>query len=670
MRLTAARIQKYRSIRDTGWFDVEPGKTILVGTNEAGKSAVLQALQKINPPPGVPGFDPLRDYPRSEYHDIATGTVEPSRVAAVSVKFALEEADISALPPGYSDALYVYTRDLDNHAAHALEGGPGRPVVGAEFRNDMTRMALHADARHRGEPGRSPSSTLAELLTDWTEGHHLSLEQAGQLREWLDGIAALVHPANTTERGRYDSLLAITDVPATQDLALKALVTRRPVFVLYNDYFRVRPLIHLEHLAARVERELLDDAQYDYGNYCLLRLLGFSARELSDLGRAAEPSASDRPALMAYRDQLDRRSYQVNAASVRLSKEIRDIWNPNPDRGEADRLRVQTDGQYLKVVVEDDLGVEIELDQRSEGFQWLVSFFIVFFAEAMDKHANAILLLDEPGFSLHGLKQKDFRATLSKLAAKNQTIFTTHSPFLVGPDELELVRVVEMRDRAVGTKVHTTVTATDPASLLPVQEALGYELAQSLFGQQCNLVLERLTDYWYMEATAQLVHDGGGAQLDRQIAMLPAATAGKVAYFATVLHANGMKVAALLDSDAAGDRASHQDELVNGVGNQRVLRTKDAYVGPVADPEVEDLLRDTLISIARTDLGWDVTAFAGQEPKRPIVEILTERVPDFSRSRLAKAYLRWCRSAQLSDLTEAEQTRWASLITTINRAFA
>jgi hypothetical protein len=299
-----------------------------------------------------------------------------------------------------------------------------------------------------------------------------------------------------------------------------------------------------------------------------------------------------------------------------------------------------------------------------------VSFFIVFFAEAMDKHANAILLLDEPGFSLHGLKQKDFRATLSKLAAKNQTIFTTHSPFLVGPDELDLVRVVEMRDRAVGTKVHTTVTATDPASLLPVQEALGYELAQSLFGQQCNLVLESLTDYWYMEATAQLVHDGGGAQLDRQIAMLPAATAGKVAYFATVLHANGMKVAALLDSDAAGDKASHQDELVNGVGNQRVLRTKDAYVGPVADPDVEDLLRDTLISIARTDLGWDVTAFAGHEPKRPIVEILTERVPDFSRSRLAKAYLRWCRSAQLSDLTEAEQSQWATLITTINRAFA
>lgn len=53
MRLTKARVQGYRSIVDTGYFDVEDGKTILVGPNEAGKTAILQALQKLNPPEGV-----------------------------------------------------------------------------------------------------------------------------------------------------------------------------------------------------------------------------------------------------------------------------------------------------------------------------------------------------------------------------------------------------------------------------------------------------------------------------------------------------------------------------------------------------------------------------------------------------------------------------------------
>lgn len=61
----------------------------------------------------------------------------------------------------------------------------------------------------------------------------------------------------------------------------------------------------------------------------------------------------------------------------------------------------------------------------------MVSFFIVFFAESADKHKDAILLLDEPGMSLHALKLVEFQQTISKLSEKNQTIFTTHSPFLV-----------------------------------------------------------------------------------------------------------------------------------------------------------------------------------------------------------------------------------------------
>ena len=126
-------------------------------------------------------------------------------------------------------------------------------------------------------------------------------------------------------------------------------------------------------------------------------------------------------------------------------------------------------------------GVEIEFDQRSEGFQWLVSFLIVFFAEAGGKHKNAILLLDEPALSLHGLKQSDFRETLSRLARSNQTIYTADSPFLIGPDELDHVRIVELVDRRVGTKVHTLEDAEDPAALLPLQEALGYDLVRSLF---------------------------------------------------------------------------------------------------------------------------------------------------------------------------------------------
>lgn len=668
MRLRSARIQKFRSIRDTGWFDTESDKTILVGPNEAGKSAILQALQQINPPAGVAGFDALRDYPRSEYNDITTGAVASADVAVVAAKFALEAEDLAELPPGYADATYTYIKYLDNHTSYAIEGGPPRPIIDDLLRKKLARLAAHADKQYSGDSDKTPSKTLEAATAEWRDGIYLTVSQAESLRGWLDSIVALVDETNNEEEARYDSLVAASKAPADEESALAALARRLPVFVLFNNYFRVRPLIHLEHLAARIEQNTLDDAQYDYGNKCLMSLLGFSARDLSNLGRAPEPSTSDISALQVYRDQLDRRTYQLNAASVRLTSEIREVWNPDLERAEADRLRVQADGQYLKVVVEDDLGVEIELDQRSEGYQWLVSFFVVFFAEAINKHANAILLLDEPGLSLHGLKQRDFRATISKLAAKNQTIYTTHSPFLVGPDELDIVRVVEMTDRTVGTRVHTSVTATDPASLLPLQEALGYDLAQSLFVQQRNLVLEGLTDYWYVEATAQLLHEEGLASLNDKIAMHPVDGAGKVVYYATILHSNKLKVAALLDSDTSGDHAANQEILVHTLGNKNILRTKDSYAGQVSKPEIEDILRDTLIAVAKTDLGWDIETVATGQAHRPLVDIFAAEVADFSKYRLAKAYLRWTRSHTAVDLSSQERAQWVTLIAAINRA--
>jgi AAA ATPase domain len=672
MRLRKARVQNYRSIRDTGWFDVEDAKTILVGPNEAGKTAVLQALQQINAPKGIAGFDPLRDYPRSAYNDITTGKVNPSKVTVVEAEFALEPADREQMPEGFEDCTYVRGRYLNNDPWQRLEGGTKVPTYG-DIKKDLVRLCAHIDPRvaqatEGAAQPEKPSTQLGLITKDWTDQVTIEDQRGTPLKSWLEKILPYVDEHNSTEEARYDGLIKGIAIYKKRTQALTTLNERLPTFVLFNNYFRVRPRIHLEHLAQRLETKVLDDEQYDYGNACLLKLLGFSARELSTLGKAAEPPVGNPVALQRYRDQLDKRHYQLNAASIRLTQEILAVWQPDPGRDEADRLRVQADSQYLKVVVEDDLGVEIELDQRSEGFQWLVSFFVVFFAEAQDKHENAILLLDEPGLSLHGLKQREFRTTISRLAVSNQTLYTTHSPFLVGPDELDIVRVVEMTDRKVGTKVHTTITADDPAALLPLQEALGYDLAQSLFGQQRNLVLEGLTDYWYVDATAQLLRDAQLVDLNQKIALVTAGNAGKVVYYATILHAQKLKVAALLDSDTAGDQAAQQDVLVHRLGNKNILRTKDVYAGAVTRPEIEDLLRETLIKVAKTDLGWDVEAAASAQPGRPIVDVFGDVIPTFSKYRLAKSYLRWTRSNSAAGLAPDERAQWTALFGAINKA--
>lgn len=670
MRLIKARIQNYRSIIDSGEFEIENLKTIMVGPNEAGKTVLLKALQQLNKPEGVQGFEVLRDYPRSKFNDIDTGKVDPKTVTVVTGYFELEASDKAEIPEEFHSCKYKFYKNIDNSTNHNLIDAPNR-LNFKDIKSDLSRFIAHLDKQYSienpEEETKKPSTLLQPIINAFVDSTILSAENCKSLKSFIENNYALIEENNEKEESRYEKLIEQIDLNRKYDEVLATLSKRKPVFILFNNYFKVKPSVHLEHLATRTEQKLLDDQYYDYGNLCLLKLLGFTARELSNLGKTQSPDINDSDALKVYKDKLDTRSYKLNAASVRLTEEIKKVWMPNPDRPEADKLKVTADGQYLKVVVEDDIGVDIELDQRSEGFQWLVSFFVVFFAEAMDKHKNAILLLDEPGMSLHGLKQRDFRDTITRLAEHNQTIYTTHSPFLVGPDELDLVRVVELKNRKEGTKVHTTISSSDPAGLLPLQEALGYDLAQSLFSQQRNLILEGITDYWYIDASAQLLRDAGIESINEKIALVFANSAGKVVYYATILFAHNLKVAALLDSDAAGDQAAQQENLVHTLGNKNILRTKD-FVSGIAKAEIEDLLRETLVKIVKDEFGVDLSSKVTSQPSRPIIDIFTSEVPSFSKYKLAKAFVRWTRSHETKDFTAEEQKNLKNLVQQINKA--
>ena len=66
------------------------------------------------------------------------------------------------------------------------------------------------------------------------------------------------------------------------------------------------------------------------------------------------------------------------------------------------------------------------------------------FAQIRKTHRDVIILLDEPGLTLHGTAQKDLlRYLRQELEPHHQIIYTTHSPFLVPADNLASVRTVE-----------------------------------------------------------------------------------------------------------------------------------------------------------------------------------------------------------------------------------
>lgn len=660
MKLLRARVQNYRSVRDSGWFDVEQGKTILVGPNEAGKTAVLRALQTINPPEGEGELKALRDYPRSDYSKIQRGVVHASEVIVAEAVFSVDDVlgtELEAIDPAFGALSEVSVqRGMDNKRYVGL-GDVAASIRWSAVADDVRK--LRASLAKQGAPSDvlTQGDAIAAKPPSFLTG-----DSAKKIAAWLTAAEPHVGPQH---RAMHKRIAAAAARPELHQAARKAVVKRLPILVYYSSFFSVRPRIHLTQLAERVRTNTVDE-EYDFGNLCLLKLLGFDLSKLAEQGRAATAEGDkieETEQLGSIQDELDERQYELNAAAVELTRDIRRVWGDDNFR-----LMFRADGFYLKVVVEDEEGVEIELDQRSQGLVWLVSFYIVFKAQAMDQLANAILLLDEPGLSLHALKQQEFRKTVSLLAEDNQTLYTTHSPFMVGSDEIDLVRVAEMDDRAVGTKVHEGIIADDPASLFPLQAALGYNLAQSLFAQRRNLVCEGLSDLWYLEGVSQLMSEGGKEGIDAGIAVVPAGGASKVVYFATLLRSQDLLVSALLDSDSAGEAAAVQDDFVRLMPRHSIHRTKEHYQGSVSRPETEDLLRETLLQIGKSEMGWDVIAIAVAQPTRPIVEVFAAEVSGFSKYKLAKAFVRWSATHALADLQPHEVAAWEALLSAVNRS--
>ena len=232
IRLKQARVKNYRSIRDTGWFDVEGDKTILVGPNEAGKTVLLRALQQINPPTGVPRFDPLRDFPRSELSNLklehaSGGTISPGQVTVVEARFELDDEDeeaVTEIDERFAGCSYIFDRRLDGTSLHRIDGGPAAPTLG-DIRRDLLRLAAHADAQasvvsEDGTPASPHTADLNAIVAGWRDTAPVSPQNAGRLRQWLDGVTPLVDEANEAEEARLGTLSAAT---AVADLTARAL---------------------------------------------------------------------------------------------------------------------------------------------------------------------------------------------------------------------------------------------------------------------------------------------------------------------------------------------------------------------------------------------------------------------------------------------------------------
>lgn len=239
------------------------------------------------------------------------------------------------------------------------------------------------------------------------------------------------------------------------------------------------------------------------------------------------------------------------------------------------------------------------LGTRSAGFVWFFSF-LAWYSSVKKRGQPLVLLLDEPGLSLHGRAQEDllrfFEAEIvSNL--KHQLLYTTHSPFMVDPQHFDRVRIVQ--DKGIdadgdlprdedGTKVFTDVLEAGPDSLFPLQGALGYDLHQTLFvGPNC-LVVEGVSDLLYIQTVSAVLDASGRTGIDRRWTITPVGGSDKVPTFVALLGARkALGLATLIDFQKDDQQSIENLYKKRLLDKSRVLTYADFTSKKEAD--VEDM---------------------------------------------------------------------------------
>jgi hypothetical protein len=618
MQLKSFRITNFRSVDDSGIIETDP-VTALIGVNESGKSNLILPLWKLRPAEGGE-IKPTADYPRKAYGDFREKTGETvfadatfladaeTRKALAAASGSPEDVFSEIRIRRLYDGMYRVTFPLATSRPTAntaevtaiLERAASELAALTSLKSEEDfANAIRADVATalKGIPqiGQIDSKSLSSILQNLPERESTLKTSAigprySQLREAL-----------TSLKDAIDKPLP-GEMKEVRTLAL----SRAPHFVYYTNYGNLDSEIYLPHVLANMERDDLGPKEEAKVRTLkvLFEFVGLEPQEILELGQDFKTPADGREPtpeeVAVIAEKKKERSILLQSAGTKLTNEFRTWWKQGDYR-----FRFEADGNHFRIWVSDDKRPEeVELEGRSTGLQWFLSFYLVFLVESKDSHAGSILLLDEPGMSLHPLAQRDLSLFFESLAKQNQIIYTTHSPFLIDADHFDRARKVYVAQDGT-TKATSDLKATDGskaerASGYAVWAALGLTVAESLLLGCTTIVVEGLSDQIYLSAIKTLLIAAGKITPDRELIFPPAGGAKGVKAVAALLSGRDEQLPfALFDNDSVGDsvtRDLRQHLYVDA--KDRVLQVGEFLPEFAENAEIEDLLPPNFLIIA------------------------------------------------------------------------
>lgn len=178
-----------------------------------------------------------------------------------------------------------------------------------------------------------------------------------------------------------------------------------------------------------------------------------------------------------------------------VTKTLRQTWD---DFGEL-AIELHENGSNLECIIRDAEGA-FAFKQRSDGFRRFVSFLLlVSCRNTSGTFSDGILLYDEPDTSLHPSGARQLRNELLRLSESNCVVYSTHSIFMVDPDEIERHLIVTKNREKTEAKVAAPGTLRDEEVLY---QAVGHTVYDVL--KRRNVILEGWRDKRMIECGLKL----------------------------------------------------------------------------------------------------------------------------------------------------------------------
>ena len=541
MKLRRVQVQNYRSIVDSGVVDIEERVTVIIGKNEQGKTNFLKGIVSFN--------RELRYQPNDLPNHLRPSleTQEPEKVPIITLWLNFDGTDKVQLKEIIKEieelAELKVTRYYGGNFSYAGIKSTGEETL-VEFTapdlqpfvENLLREAESLKEKLRAHARRFPTFAVplpqAEQHIDAFKSANFS--DTTQIENLIKTFSTALKGLPAQDKPIQDDISAVLTRISGAHAGMHEVLRNQNVNVLHFQFPRF--LFHSTSVdrmpnEVKIADYIQDPEKASKGMANLCSVAGLSVQKIQELANSA-----DTPHREAYEDHF----------RSSISGAINEYWTQ-----EKYHVHFRIEKEKLSVSISDDTyGSRIPPMERSDGFQWYLSFYCALLNEATGTQPT-VLLLDNPGLELHADGQRDIKRFLEeKIPLSTQVVYITHSSAMVDPYNIAQVRCVEIHGNQRGTKVSNSAfkDGKDLDLLEPVRSALGAKLVSSLIFNDYNVLVEGAADKPILEGAFFVAYK----EAAKKILVNGSISESAECFLPRFYQRSGLPFAIYLDADSSG----------------------------------------------------------------------------------------------------------------------